>query len=106
MKRIIKLTESDLTRIVKRVISERDFSPNVVKYDRSMRGGEDPFRNRRIPESKFNEDDSVTIISNGYEGKVVDVMFDLDENQIKYKVIVQLPEGGRYRAVFNEDQLS
>ena len=106
MKRIIRLTESELTHIIKRIINEGDFSPNVVKYDKGMRGGEDPFRNRRIPESKFNEDDSVTISSNGYEGKVVDVMFDFDENQIKYKVIVQLPEGGRYRAVFTEDELS
>ena len=109
MKRIIRLTESDLARIVKRVISERDFSPNVVKYDRGMRGGEDPFRNRRIPESKFNEEEIVTINnSNGskYEGEVVSVMFDHDENQFRYKVIVQLPEGGRYRGNFSEDQLS
>jgi hypothetical protein len=106
MKRIIRLTESDLARIVKRVISERDFSPNVVKYDRGMRGGEDPFRNIRIPESKFNEEDIVTINRYEKEGEVVGVMFDKEKNQFIYQVRSELPGGKKYTAKFTEDELS
>jgi hypothetical protein len=32
MKKVIRLTESDLTRIVKRVINEREFSPSLSEF--------------------------------------------------------------------------
>ena len=106
MKRIIRLTESDLTRIVKRVIKERDFSPNVVKYDKGMRGGQDLFRDRRIPESNFNEGDIVTINRYGKEGEVVNVMFDHDNNNFIYQVRGELPSGKSYMGEFTDEELS
>ena len=106
MKKIIRLTESDLVRVVKRVITERDFSPNVVKYDKGMRGGENPLRDRRIPESNFNEGDIVTINRYGKEGEVVNVMFDHDNNNFIYQVRAELPNGKRYMGEFTDEELS
>ena len=107
MKKIIKLTESDLARIVKRVINESDeFSPNVVKYDKNMRGGEDSFRNRRIPQSKFNEGDVVMINRYNKEGEVVNVMFDHDNNNFRYQVRAELPGGKKYVGEFSDEELS
>jgi hypothetical protein len=106
MKRIIKLTESDLDRIVKRVISEGDFSPNVVKYGKGMRGGEDSFRNRRIPESKFDEGDTVMVDRYDKEGEVVNVMFDHDNNQFIYQVKVEMSNGRTYTIDFTEEEIS
>ena len=106
MKKIVRLTESDLARIVRRVISERDFSPNVVKYDKGMRGGENPLRDRRIPESNFNEGDIVTINRYGKEGEVINVMFDHDNNNFIYQVRAELPGGKKYTAEFTDEELS
>ena len=107
MKKIVKLTESDLTRIVKRVINESDeFSPNVVKYDRNMRGGEDSFRKRRIPQSNYNEGDVVMINRYGKEGEVINVMFDHDNNNFIYQVRAELPSGKKYVGEFTDEELS
>jgi hypothetical protein len=106
MKKIVRLTESDLARIVKRVISERDFSPNVVKYGKGMRGGENPLRDRRIPESKFNEGDTVMVERYGKEGEVVNVMFDHDNNQFIYQVKVEMSNGRTYTIDFTEEEIS
>jgi hypothetical protein len=93
MKKIIRLTERDLTRIVRRVIEERDFSPNRIKYGKSMRGSVDSFRERRIPESEFDEGDMVIMSDNGHTGTVLNVMFDHDDQTFYYEVRVT-PEGG------------
>ena len=106
MKKIIRLSESDLSRIVRRVINERDFSPNVIKYGKGMRGGEDTFRNRRIPESNFNEGDTVMVERYGKEGEVVNVMFDHDNNQFIYQVRVEMDNGRTYTIDFTEEELS
>ena len=106
MKRIVRLTESELTHIIKRIINEGDFSPNVIKYGKGMRGGEDPFRNIRIPVSKFNEEDIVTINRYEKEGEVVGVMFDKEENRFIYQVRSELPGGKKYTAEFTDEELS
>ena len=106
MKKIVRLTESDLARIVKRVISEREFSPNVVKYGKGMMGDENPFRERRIPESKFDEGDTVMVDRYGKEGEVVNVMFDHDNNNFIYQVRVELSNGRSYTIDFTEEELS
>jgi hypothetical protein len=106
MKRIVRLTESDLSRIVRRVISERDFSPNVVKYGKGMMGKENPFRERRVPESNFEEGDIVTINRYGKEGEVVNVMFDHDNNNFIYQVRAELPSGKKYTGEFTDEELS
>lgn len=106
MSKIVRLTESDLVRIVKRVIKERDFSPNVVKYDKGMRGGENPLRDRRIPESNFNEGNIVTIDRYGKEGEVVNVMFDHDNNNFIYQVRSELPGGKSFIGEFTDEELS
>jgi hypothetical protein len=106
MKKVIRLTERDLTRIVRRVINERDFSPNVVKYGKGMMGKENPFRDRRVPESNFNEGDIVTINRYGKEGEVVNVMFDHDNNNFIYQVRSELPGGKKYMGEFTDEELS
>jgi hypothetical protein len=106
MKKIIRLNERDLTRIVKRVISERDFSPNVVKYGKGMMGKENPFRDRRVPESNFEEGDIVFIERYGKEGEVVNVMFDHDNNNFIYQVRAELPGGKKYIGEFTDEELS
>ena len=105
MKKIVRLTESDLVRIVKRAINEMDISPNRVQYDKSMRGDEDSFRERRIPESNFNEGDTVKLVSNGNSAEIRNVMFDHDENKYYYNVVVSLHEGGRFRKQVSEDEI-
>ena len=107
MKKIVKLTESDLTRIVKRIIKEtKYYSPNVVKYGKGMIGGEDSFRKRRIPESNFDEGDIVTINRYDKEGEVVNVMFDHDNNNFIYQVRAELPNGKSYVGEFTDEELS
>ncbi len=106
MKRIVRLTESELTHIIKRIINEGDFSPNVVKYGKGMMGKENPFRDRRVPESNFNEGDIVTINRYGKEGEVVNVMFDHDNNNFIYQVRAELPGGKKYTGEFTDEELS
>ena len=96
MKKVIRLTESDLVRIVKRVISESEYSQNRVKYSPEMFNDEDPFRERRIPLSKFKEGDMV-VSDSGAKGEVINVMFDHDENKHYYDVRFKLDGGGAYR---------
>jgi hypothetical protein len=89
-----------------RSISEnRYYSPDTISYSDNMIGKENPFRERRVPESKFMRGDSV-IVNGDREGEVAGVMFDHERNMFKYRVVVQLPEGGRYRANLWEDELS
>jgi hypothetical protein len=107
MKKIVRLTERDLTRIVKRIINEMDeYSPNVIKYGKSMRGGHNSFMDRRIPESKYDEGDIVTINRYGTEGEVLNVMFDHDNNHFVYQVKGKVPGGNRYVAEFTDEEIS
>jgi hypothetical protein len=105
MKKMVRLTESDLTRIVKRVISEREFSPNRIKYGKSMRGGMDSFRERRIPNSEFDEGDVVVMSDNGHIGTVLNVMFDHDDQKFYYEVRVTPERGNPYRREVSSDEI-
>ena len=105
MKRIVRLTESDLTNIIRRVISEREFSPNRIKYGKSMRGSEDMFRNRRIPFSEFDEEDEVILIDNGHRGVILNVMFDHDDQKFYYEVRVTPEYGNPYRREVSSDEI-
>ena len=105
MKKIVRLTESDLTNIIRRVISEREFSPNRIKYGKSMRGSMDSFRERRIPESEFDEGDEVVLIDNGHRGVVLNVMFDHDDQKFYYEVRVTPENGNPYRREVSSDEI-
>ena len=105
MKKVIRLTESDLVRIVKRVINEREFSPNRIKYGKSMRGGMDLHRERRIPESEFDEGDVVMMSDNGHSGTILNVMFDHDDQKFYYEVRVTPEMGNPYRREVTSDEI-
>lgn len=105
MKKIVRLTESDLIRIVKRVIIESEFSPNVIKYSENMMGDENPFRGRRIPRSKFREGDKVVSLDGGSEGIIMNTMFDHDNNQHIYDVRFRLSSGASYRRDVSDDEI-
>lgn len=105
MKKVIRLTESDLVRIVKRVISESDFSPNVIKYSENMMDDENPFRGRRIPRSKFKGGDKVRSLDGGSIGTILNVMFDHDNNKHVYDVRFVLSGGASYRRDVNDDEI-
>ena len=100
-----KLTENDLSRIVKRVINEREFSPNRIKYGKSMRGGMDSFKERRIPNSEFDEGDMVMILDYGHIGTVLNVMFDHDDQKFYYEVRVTPERGNPYRREVSSDEI-
>ena len=103
MKKVIRLTESDLARIVKRVINEREFSPNRIKYGK--RGGMDLHRERRIPNSEFDEGDVVVMSDNGHIGTVLNVMFDHDDQKFYYEVRVTPERGNPYRREVTADEI-
>jgi hypothetical protein len=105
MKKIIRLTERDLTRIVKRVINESEFSPNRIKYGKSMRGSMDSFRERRIPNSEFDEGDMVMMLDNGHSGTVLNVMFDHDDQKFYYEVMVTPERRNPYRREVSSDEI-
>ena len=105
MKKIIRLTERDLTNIVKRIINEREFSPNRIKYGKEMRGGMDSFRERRIPNSEFDEGDVVVMSDNGHSGTVLNVMFDHDDQKFYYEVRVTPERGNPYRREVSSDEI-
>lgn len=106
MKKVVRLTESDLVRIVKRVMNESDFSPNVIKYSQNMMGNENPFRERRIPRSKFQEGDRVRRIDGDLEGTVKNVMFDHDNNEHIYEVRFVIDGGGAFRQEVTGDEIT
>ena len=105
MKKIIRLTESDLARIVKRVINEREFSPNRIKYGKTSRGSMDLHRERRIPNSEFDEGDMVMILDYGHIGTVLNVMFDHDDQKFYYEVRVTPERGNPYRREVTADEI-
>jgi hypothetical protein len=106
LKKIIRLSESDLSRIVRRVINERDFSPNVIKYGKGMRGKLDTFTNKMVPESRFDEGEIVMVNRYGKEGKITSVVVDNVTNDISYQVDVEMSNGRTYNINFTEDELS
>jgi hypothetical protein len=106
MKRIVRLTESELTHIIKRIINEGDFSPNVIKYGKGMRGKLDTFTNKMVPESKFSEDETVMVNRYGKEGTITSVVVDNVTNEISYQVDVEMPNGRTYNINFTDEELS
>ena len=103
MKKIIKLTESDLSRIVKRVIKEEDEMENMgmsITLDDVFKGvreslhdlgmyddasmGENAMDLAREVMSRFQEDLSVVLanyISENYEGELYEILDDEGEDE-------------------------
>jgi hypothetical protein len=106
MKRIVRLTESELTHIIKRIINEGDFSPNVIKYGKGMRGKLDTFTNKMVPESRFDEGDTVMVDRYGKEGTITSVVVDNVTNDISYQVDVEMSNGRTYNINFTDEELS